>query len=156
MDLSNTYLAWAARNLALNGFAGDGHRLVRADCLKWLKRDKGLYGLIFLDPPTFSNSKGFPGTFEVQRDHVELLRLTAQRLEPGGLLLFSNNYRRFRLDSEALDDLEVRDITARTIPPDFERTPAHPPLLAHPPARRSARSSRRRSLSLLTAGLVPF
>ncbi len=123
VDLSNTYLAWAARNLALNGFEGEAHRLVRADCLKWLKRERGLYGLIFLDPPTFSNSKGSPGTFEVQRDHVGLIRLAVERLEPGGELLFSNNYRRFRMDLGALADLEVRDITARTIPKDFERTP---------------------------------
>jgi 23S rRNA (guanine2445-N2)-methyltransferase / 23S rRNA (guanine2069-N7)-methyltransferase len=128
VDLSNTHLEWAARNLELNGFAVGGsgagsHRLIRAECLEWLERDRGRYGLIFLDPPTFSNSKAFAGSFEVQRDHARLIRMAVDRLEAEGILLFTNNYRRFRMDRDALADLPVEDITGATIPQDFQRNP---------------------------------
>lgn len=128
VDLSNTHLEWAARNLELNGFAAGGsgagsHRLIRAECLEWLERERGRYGLIFLDPPTFSNSKAFAGSFEVQRDHARLIRMAVDRLEAEGILLFANNYRRFRMDRDALADLPVEDITNATIPKDFQRNP---------------------------------
>ena len=81
------------------------------------------YGLIFLDPPTHSRSKRMSHDFDVQRDHVELLRLAVRLLAPGGTLVFSNNFQRFRLDAAALPELEVRDITRETVPPDFARNP---------------------------------
>ncbi len=124
VDMSNTYLEWARRNLALNGFTGPTHELVRADCLEWLDQARGRrYGLIFLDPPTFSTSKRMAATFDVQRDHVALIRNTAALLEPGGVLIFSNNLRHFKMDGAALSDLVVEDITRATIPKDFERNP---------------------------------
>ncbi len=83
----------------------------------------GPYDLIFLDPPTFSNSKRMDREFDVQRDHVDLIRATLKRLAPGGLLLFSTNFRKFKLDREALDGLDIRDITKGTIPFDFARDP---------------------------------
>ncbi len=125
VDLSKTYLDWAARNLELNGIRQDnGHRLERSDVLEWLPRaaaERRRYGLIFLDPPTFSQSKAMSGTFDVQRDHIELLTRTGRLLEPGGLLIFSTNARRFTLDQEALPGWSIEDISARTIPRDFER-----------------------------------
>ncbi len=124
VDLSRTYLDWARRNLELNGFArGKGHELVQADCLEWLGGERGRYDLIFLDPPTFSNSKRMQDTLDVQRDHAELIRSTARLLAPEGVLIFSTNNQRFRLDSDALQDLAVEDITRRTLPPDFARHP---------------------------------
>jgi 23S rRNA (guanine2445-N2)-methyltransferase / 23S rRNA (guanine2069-N7)-methyltransferase len=125
IDMSNTYLEWAERNLALNGFEGSDHRLVQADCLQWLRRagEGRRYGLIFLDPPSFSRSKRMQGTFDVQRDHAGLIRLTMRLLEPGGTLIFSNNLRRFRMDREALADLAIEDISAITLPKDFARNP---------------------------------
>lgn len=124
VDMSRTYLDWARRNLAVNELRGEMHRFVQADCLAWLEEDDGArYDLIFLDPPTFSNSKRMEREFDVQRDHVALIRATLKRLAPGGLLLFSNNFRKFRLDSEALQDLSIEDITKRTIPQDFSRDP---------------------------------
>jgi 23S rRNA (guanine2445-N2)-methyltransferase / 23S rRNA (guanine2069-N7)-methyltransferase len=108
--------------MEVNGFRGDAHRFVRADCLAWLAEDDGArYDLIFLDPPTFSNSKRMAEEFDVQRDHVGLIRQAAARLDAGGLLLFSNNSRKFKLDSAALVDLSVTDISKATIPPDFAR-----------------------------------
>ena len=133
VDMSATYLAWARRNLALNGIAESNTvRFERVDVLSWLTDERKRvevghvhpYGLIFLDPPTFSNSKKMgERTFDVQRDHVELLRDTAALLAPGGVMLFSNNYRRFKLDVDALPELEIRDITETTLPPDFARNP---------------------------------
>lgn len=128
VDMSNTYLEWAARNLRLNGIEpGADHELIRADCTLWIPAGGGEGGrrrwdVIFLDPPTFSTSKKMEGTFDVQRDHVALLRATARLLAPGGVLLFSNNFRRFRLDAKALPGLAIEDVTRRTIPEDFRRT----------------------------------
>ncbi len=123
VDLSATYLAWAAANLALNGRTGHAHRLVQADAIAWLEAERGSYDLIFCDPPTFSNSARAED-FDVQREHVRLLQAALARLAPDGVLYFSNNYRRFRLDDEALAGMaHIRDISAQTIPPDFERNP---------------------------------
>lgn len=127
VDMSPTYLDWARRNLALNGLSGNSHAFIEADCLVWLetesKRGERRYDLIFLDPPTFSNSKRMSGAFDIQRDHVKLIRNALALLAPGGLLIFSTNFRKFKLDRDALADLEVEDMTRLTIPRDFERNP---------------------------------
>ena len=124
VDMSYTYLDWALRNFELNGMKGKNHELVQADVLVWLKQNQARrYGLIFLDPPTFSRSKRMEDTFDVQRDHVALISDAAALLEPGGVLVFSTNLRRFKIDQEALSPLTVEDITRKTIPPDFERDP---------------------------------
>ena len=120
VDLSATYLEWATENFTLNGIVGPKHQLIQADALEWLRHARGQYDLIFVDPPTFSNSKRAED-FDVQRDHVELLRLCAARLAPGGVILFSNNLRRFRLDAQLAEAFEVRETTAQTIPFDFAR-----------------------------------
>ena len=121
VDLSGTYLEWCAANLSLNGFAGAQHRLVQADALRWLEAEKNRYDVIFCDPPTFSNSAR-ADDFDVQREHVRLLRACVDRLTTEGVLYFSNNFRRFKLDAEAVAEFaQCEDITAQTIPPDFER-----------------------------------
>lgn len=124
VDMSRTYLDIAKRNMALNGQRGDEHHFEQADCLMWIDKAliRGLkFGLIFLDPPTFSNSKRMEGNFDIQRDHVELLQKTAALLEPDGILIFSNNFRRFKMDLKSMKGLAVEDITSQTIPRDFER-----------------------------------
>jgi 23S rRNA (guanine2445-N2)-methyltransferase / 23S rRNA (guanine2069-N7)-methyltransferase len=123
VDLSRTYLDWARRNLDLNGFTGPAHRLIQADVLEYLREAQSLFDLVFLDPPTFSNSKRMTGTLDVQRDHVDLLQATARRLAPGGTLVFSTNHTRFRLAADMLDGLTVEDVSASTIPRDFARNP---------------------------------
>lgn len=123
VDLSKTYLDWAHRNLELNGFSGSRHELIQADCRQWLVWARGQYDLIFLDPPTFSNSRRTNETLDVQRDHVELLRRTLRLLAPNGILIFSTNHRRFRLDRDALADLDIEDWSRRTLPLDFARDP---------------------------------
>ena len=126
VDMSATYTEWAGRNLAVNGFGLPAHRRVQADVMKWLEAARAggeRYNLIFCDPPTFSNSKRMDGTFDVQRDHVELLDATLKLLAPGGTLIFSNNFRRFKLEADALHGVAIEDITRATLPRDFERNP---------------------------------
>ncbi|MDK2847694.1 MAG: rRNA (guanine2069-N7)-methyltransferase / rRNA (guanine2445-N2)-methyltransferase [Desulfuromonadales bacterium] len=123
VDMSRTYLDWAQANLRLNRLAGPQHRFVATDVLQYLEREQGHYDLIFLDPPTFSTSKSMETTLDIQRDHVRLIRLAANLLAPRGVLIFSNNFRKFRMDFEALPELEIEDITAATIPQDFVRNP---------------------------------
>jgi len=122
VDLSATYLEWAARNFTLNGFSGSRHELVQADALNWLRHARGQYDVVFVDPPTFSNSKR-ADDFDVQRDHAQLLRLCGEHLAPDGVILFSNNLRRFHLDESLHDAFEVRTTSAQGIPFDFERNP---------------------------------
>lgn len=120
VDLSKTYLDWARRNLALNGFS-EKNRLEQSDVMEWLARDNGEYDLIFIDPPTFSNSKRMEGVFDVQRDHVHLLDLAMARLAKGGVLYFSNNFRKFQLDEVLAQRYRVEEVSAQTLDPDFAR-----------------------------------
>jgi 23S rRNA (guanine2445-N2)-methyltransferase / 23S rRNA (guanine2069-N7)-methyltransferase len=123
VDTSETYLDWARRNLALNGYAEYRHTFVQADCLSWMDAENRKYDVIYLDPPTFSNSKKLKRDFEVQRDHVELIRRAVRLLDKNGVLIFANNFRRFRLDSAALNHLKIVDMTRETLPFDFYRSP---------------------------------
>ena len=124
VDLSNTYLDWAHENLLLNNFGGNTHELFREDCLHWLE-SQSVWGprfdLIFVDPPTFSNSKRMDGVLDVQRDHVGMIRRSMKLLRRGGRLVFSTNFTRFKFDLEALAEFAITDISAETIPKDFER-----------------------------------
>ncbi len=116
-----TYLVTVfGKPFTANGFGGEAHRLVEADVMAWLAHDRGRYDLIYVDPPSFSNSKRAED-FDVQRDHARLLGLCAARLAPGGRILFSNNLRRFRLDPALAERLLIEDITTSTIPFDFAR-----------------------------------
>ena len=120
VDLSKTYLDWARRNLSLNGFS-DKNKLEQGDVMAWLEADRNEYDLIFIDPPTFSNSKRMEGIFDVQRDHVQLLDLAMTRLAPDGVLYFSNNFRKFILDEGLAARYSVEEISAKTIDPDYAR-----------------------------------
>ena len=126
VDMSNTYLNWAQRNFELNGLSPAGNGLVQADCRVWLEeagRGRERYDLIFIDPPTFSNSKRMEGVFDVERDHSEFIEGCVRLLAPGGLIVFSTNSQRFRLDESLTQRYDVRDISAKTLPHDFERNP---------------------------------
>jgi 23S rRNA (guanine2445-N2)-methyltransferase / 23S rRNA (guanine2069-N7)-methyltransferase len=124
LDLSNRYLDWAAHNFALNAVDTSQHRLERVDCLEWLSADDpARYDLIFLDPPTFSNSKRMEGVLDLQRDHLKLVAQCMRRLAPGGLLVFACNAQRFRLDDQVARRWSVADVSAPTLPFDFARNP---------------------------------
>ena len=128
VDLSRTYLDWTAQNLRLNGYAeGPDHQLVRADALTFLHDHApgAKYDLAIVDPPTFSNSKRLPEDFDVQHDHVELLQRLSPLMSPRGIIYFSTNFRRFRLDDNATKGMIVREISKQTIPPDFRNKRIH-------------------------------
>jgi len=126
VDLSRTYLEWAERNLVLNALASPAHAFVQADCREWLAhaaREAQRFDLVFLAPPTFSNSKRMEGVLDVERDHPELIEACARVLAPQGLIVFSTNARRFHL-AEALEErYEVANVSGATLPEDFARNP---------------------------------
>jgi 23S rRNA (guanine2445-N2)-methyltransferase / 23S rRNA (guanine2069-N7)-methyltransferase len=123
VDLSKTYLNWAARNLQSNDLLGSQHYLIQADCLTWMATCHQQFDLILVDPPTFSCSKRMTQTFEVQRDQLKLFTQLRRLLRPQGLVLFSNNRQGFQLDYAGLQALELvaDEITAQTRSPDFNR-----------------------------------
>ncbi|MGC6406148.1 bifunctional 23S rRNA (guanine(2069)-N(7))-methyltransferase RlmK/23S rRNA (guanine(2445)-N(2))-methyltransferase RlmL [Bisgaard Taxon 45] len=123
VDMSNTYLNWAEQNLLLNELEGKQHKLIQADCLQWLARCDRQFDLIFVDPPTFSNSKRMEDSWDVQRDHIKLMSNLKRILRPNGTIVFSNNKRGFKMDVKGLETLGLSavDITAKTLPLDFER-----------------------------------
>jgi len=122
VDMSNTYLEWAKKNVALNKLTAP-HAFIQADCTTWLGTHKGKYDLIFIDPPSFSNSKRMQNTWDVQRDHVKMLTDAKACLKEQGIIIFSNNKRGFKLDESAISELglSVDNITKDTIPEDFAR-----------------------------------
>ncbi|MGH8507342.1 MAG: bifunctional 23S rRNA (guanine(2069)-N(7))-methyltransferase RlmK/23S rRNA (guanine(2445)-N(2))-methyltransferase RlmL [Gammaproteobacteria bacterium] len=125
VDLSHTYLDWARRNFNLNRIDTGAHAFIQADCLEWIQeaaQAKERYGLIFLDPPTFSNSKRMAGSFDVQRDHEALIKDVLKLLSADGVLLFSTNSKHFKLRVSS-PGIDIQDITRDTIPLDFARRP---------------------------------
>ncbi|NOI23316.1 bifunctional 23S rRNA (guanine(2069)-N(7))-methyltransferase RlmK/23S rRNA (guanine(2445)-N(2))-methyltransferase RlmL [Vibrio mediterranei] len=123
VDMSNTYLEWAKENMKLNGQVGRQHQYIQADCLQWLEKANGSYDLIFIDPPTFSNSKRMEQSFDVQRDHVTLMTNLKRLLREEGTIVFSNNKRHFKMDLKALEELGLKaeNISDKTLPLDFAR-----------------------------------
>ncbi|PSF04560.1 bifunctional 23S rRNA (guanine(2069)-N(7))-methyltransferase RlmK/23S rRNA (guanine(2445)-N(2))-methyltransferase RlmL [Marinobacter fuscus] len=126
LDMSKTYVNWAQENLALNRVDPRKHIVEQADCLAWLAdrstRDQR-FDLIFMDPPTFSNSARMKGVLDIQRDHATLVRQCMERLSSDGLLIFSNNFRKFRLDEALASEFEVAEVSASTLDKDFQRNP---------------------------------
>lgn len=127
VDLSNTYLDWAGENLALNGFDPEGHERLRSDVTRWVRQVAGrrTFDLVVLDPPTRSASKKMVRSFNVQHDHLELVRDTLRLLAPGGVLYFSTNYRGFVLDPEAVAGCAWEELTPASIPEDFRDRTIH-------------------------------
>jgi len=123
IDMSNTYLDWAGRNFELNNLSASKHQLLRADCLKWLEEEGELYDVIFLDPPTFSNSKKMDSVLDIQRDHGDMIRNAMAKLAPNGVLIFSNNFRKFKMDELTERQFDCQNITPQTLDMDFERNP---------------------------------
>ena len=123
VDMSNTYLNWAEQNLLLNDIEGKQHKLIQADCLQWLEQCDRQFDLIFVDPPTFSNSKRMEDSWDVQRDHIKLMTNLKRILRPNGTIVFSNNKRGFKMDFAKLEELGLSavEISHKTLPLDFER-----------------------------------
>ncbi len=121
VDLSKTYLTWAEDNFKLNGLALSNHQFVQDDCTTWLKKTRDRFDVIFLDPPSFSNSKRMGDSLDLKRDHDPLIRSAMALLYPGGVLYFSTNSRQFKLSPAVMSDYTVRDISVETIDLDFKR-----------------------------------
>ncbi len=122
VDMSHTYLDWARRNFAVNGLSEARNHLLQADCRTWLAECKQEFDLILLDPPTFSNSKRMDDTLDIQRDHIDLIHQSIRLLAPGGLLIFSNNRKRFQLDPVLSEIFAVEEVSRWSLDPDFERS----------------------------------
>lgn len=128
VDLSQNYLDWGKQNFALNGLNinGNQYQFVAADIFEWIKDNTEQFDIIFIDPPTFSNSKKFQGTFDVQRDHAALINRAMNRLTSDGVLYFSNNFTRFELDKQLTERYNIIDVTHQTIGFDFNvKKPIH-------------------------------
>ncbi|MBS3803003.1 MAG: bifunctional 23S rRNA (guanine(2069)-N(7))-methyltransferase RlmK/23S rRNA (guanine(2445)-N(2))-methyltransferase RlmL [Oleiphilaceae bacterium] len=126
LDMSNTYVKWARDNLALNKADARVHKVEQVDCLEWLAagpRSGETFDLIFMDPPTFSNSARMEGVLDIQRDHRQLVEQAMTLLAPGGLLIFSSNFRRFKLDNSLEAQFQVEEISKQTLDRDFQRNP---------------------------------
>jgi len=131
VDMSNAYTQWAEENIAQNGGQPPAHRVLRADCLEWLSNlasmpvddpyHPGKFDIILLDPPTFSNSARMSQDWDVQRDHVSLIQQVMTLLSPGGLLIFSNNFRRFKMDETGLANFSLENRTQWSLDRDFQR-----------------------------------
>lgn len=121
IDMSSTYLNWACDNFELNSLEGEQYRFVKADCMDWLANASGEFDVIFMDPPSFSNSKKMEGVLDIQRDHASLIQNAMKLLSKDGVLVFSNNLRSFKLEENELTNFAVQDVTKRSIPKDFER-----------------------------------
>jgi 23S rRNA (guanine2445-N2)-methyltransferase / 23S rRNA (guanine2069-N7)-methyltransferase len=124
LDMSKTYVNWAQENLALNGADASHHRVEQADCLAWLAgkpTSDQRFDLIFMDPPTFSNSARMAGVLDIQKDHGRLIRQAMQRLTSEGLLIFSTNFRRFKLDESLEEEFAIEEVTRDTLDRDFQR-----------------------------------
>ena len=127
VDLSQNYLDWGRKNFALNGLPDlPSYQFIAQDIFEWIKSNTEQYDVIFIDPPTFSNSKKFQGTFDVQRDHVPLINRAMNRLSAEGVLYFSNNFTKFVLDDEINNRYHVEEMTNQTIGFDFDsKRPIH-------------------------------
>ncbi|WP_371189457.1 bifunctional 23S rRNA (guanine(2069)-N(7))-methyltransferase RlmK/23S rRNA (guanine(2445)-N(2))-methyltransferase RlmL [Thalassotalea maritima] len=123
VDMSKTYLDWAQDNFELNKLRGHKYQFIQADCLQWLKNNRQKFDFVFIDPPTFSNSKRMNETFDVQRDHVELITLGMNAVDTDGELMFTNNKRNFKMDFEAMAELgfEAINLSEKTLDFDFKR-----------------------------------
>lgn len=127
VDLSRTYINWAKENLRINNFSDkQKYQFIQADCLKWISESTAKFDFIFVDPPTFSNSKRMETTFDIQRDHISLLTNLKRLLKPKGAILFSNNKKNFKLDLEPLknEGFNIKDLSQETLSKDYIKAKA--------------------------------
>lgn len=127
VDMSNTYIQWAKENFELNNLNTSDHTFVTENALDWMEdnRHKPKYDIIFLDPPTFSNSKKMLKDFDVERDQTFLVDASMDMLKPGGILFFSNNKRKFRIEESLSSKYLIKDISEESIPQDFHDKKIH-------------------------------
>jgi len=129
VDLSKNYLQWAQRNLELNGLYRPEHEFIAQDCVEFVTEavDRGArkYDLVVIDPPTYSNSKRLDEDWNVQTGHAELLDAVGKLLNPGGVIYFSTNFRKFKLYQDQLSAFSIEEISKHTVPEDFRNRRIH-------------------------------
>ncbi|WP_127716076.1 class I SAM-dependent methyltransferase [Halobacteriovorax sp. HLS] len=126
VDLSNTYLEWSKENFQVNEINLENHHFINADVFKYLEQNKmNKFDIIFLDPPTFSNSKKMTDILDIQRDQNILVSSCMNILNENGVLYFSNNKRGFSLNEIISQTYNVKDISLKTIPEDFKDKKIH-------------------------------
>ncbi|MCH9627115.1 MAG: Ribosomal RNA large subunit methyltransferase K [Chlamydiales bacterium] len=125
VDLSNTYTEWGKENFRLNGLSLENNSILRADCLPFLEKEKELYDLIVIDPPTISRSKKMDHMFDIQKDYPFLISRALTLLSPGGTIIFSTNSRDFDFDESLFEACTIVDISKKTIPIDFHNQKIH-------------------------------
>lgn len=125
VDMSSTYQNWAKKNFEQNNIALGQHTFIVDSALEYLEKASQRFDIIVLDPPTFSNSKNMEEDFEVEKDQVFLIKHCLRLLDPNGVLYFSNNKRKFKIDPAVLEMANVQEITPRTIPEDYKDTKVH-------------------------------
>lgn len=124
VDTSKTYLKWCEENFKINQLRTK-HEVLRADVMKHLTFDKTLHDIIIADPPTYSNSHSRDSDWDVQRDHVELIEACAQKLKPGGVIYFSNNFRKFKLEESLQDRFVIKNLSTKSMDLDFKGSRIH-------------------------------
>jgi 23S rRNA G2069 N7-methylase RlmK/C1962 C5-methylase RlmI len=125
VDLSNSYTEWGSENFKLNDLSLQDNRIIRADCMKFLSRERSRYDVIVIDPPTISRSKKMEGMFDVQQDYATVISQALDLLSDGGTLFFSTNFRGFKFDETLFPGYAIREITDKTIPEDFHQKKIH-------------------------------
>ena len=123
VDMSKTYLAWASENFKLNQLPSSKHQFIHSDVMAWLRQSKETYDVIYMDTPSFSNSKRMEGTLDIQRDHVGLIKLALKHLHPEGQLYFSTHLRGFKIDESIAEFANIYDMSRKTLDLDFKRDP---------------------------------
>lgn len=121
VDMSDTFIEWTESNFELNDLYDDVHQFIRADCIKWMENQTQTYDLIFLDPPSYANSKEMDNKFSIQQDHVPLIENALSLLSDDGILIFSNTLRNFKLEKDAFEGVTIESLTKQTIPEDYKR-----------------------------------
>ncbi|MFN3455270.1 MAG: class I SAM-dependent methyltransferase, partial [Pseudobdellovibrio sp.] len=124
VDMSKNYLNWGKENFRINHLNSDKHQFIEQNALNFLKVAsewpdyEQSFDMIFLDPPTFSNSKEMESDFEVERDQLFIIENALKFLKPDGTLYFSTNKRKFKLDPSIEQKYLVKNTTEKTIPMD--------------------------------------
>lgn len=119
VDASARYLAWGRQNMLLNNLPTASYRPVKSDCISWLAKNREHFDIIFIDPPSFSNSKERNTDFVLDRDYRTLIERAADLLPAGGTIYFTAHLKGFTPDWNGIGGIFPTDITAEITPPDF-------------------------------------